>query len=114
MEIKAWPENDFNTRFFSFNEKPIDNTKTSENLSGRKVSVQINSKSLMSYSFKVKFTKTELNKFWAWFNDELGQLTNWFTCPALGSGYYQFRAIPDPQDTDLQSRVLAMEVEEVI
>lgn len=112
MEIVAWPSQ-CNTKFFNFNEVAIDNTVTSSNMSGRKVSTRINSKAQMAYTFKVKFTKTELSAFWSWYNDTLGQFSNWFTCSALGNKNYIFNSKPEPQDTDQKTRVLSLSVEEV-
>lgn len=113
MEIVTWPTDRFNSKFFAFNEEAVDNTVTSSNMSGRKVSTRINSKAQMAYTFNVKFNKSELAEFWKWYNDELGQFSNWFTCEALGSGYYVFTAKPEPQDTDLKHRVLTLNVVEV-
>lgn len=114
MYIFNWnAESPFNSKFFAYSSKPKENTITSEFISGRTVSVQANTKKIMIHSFNVKFTKTELNAFWTWFNDTLGQTANGFYCPAIGDKVYRFTSIPEPQDTDQRTRVLSCEVEEV-
>ena len=113
MTVVAWPST-INTKFFSGNDQPKGNTETTSFLSGRQVSWRINTKDLMTYKLKLKLSKSELALFWAWFNDQLGQNANAFTCPAIGNGYYRFVSIPSPDDTNQTSRVLSMEIEEVI
>jgi len=112
MNIHSWPQA-VNSKFFSGNNRPKENTETVSFLSGRKVSYQINTKKLMTYKLKLKLTKTELALFWTWFNDVLGQNANAFSCKSLGNSVYRFVSIPEPEDTDQQNRVLSMEIEEV-
>lgn len=112
MNVVNWPSN-IPSKFFSGNDKPKANTETTSFLSGRQVSWKINTKKLMTYKVKLELTHEKLALFWTWFNDTLGQNANAFTCSALGSGTYRFVSIPDPEDTDQQTRVLSMEIEEV-
>ncbi len=112
MNVYTWPST-VNTRFFSGNDKPKENTETVSYLSGRQVSYQINTKKLMTFKVKLEVTKAELALFWTWYNDVLGQNANAFTCTALGNNVYRFVSIPDPEDTDQTTRVLSMEIEEV-
>lgn len=112
MTVYTWPET-VNTKFFSGNDQPKENTETVSFLSGRQVSYQINTKKIMIYKVKLEVTKTELALFWTWFNDVLGQNASAFTCSALGNGVYRFVSIPSPEDTDQKTRVLSMEIEEV-
>lgn len=112
MNVYTWPSN-INTKFFSGNDQPKENTETTSFLSGRQVSWQVNTKKIMTYKLKLKLTKTELADFWTWYNDVLGQNANAFSCAALGTGAYRFTSIPSPEDTDQKTRVLSMEIEEV-
>lgn len=112
MNVYTWPSA-VNTKFFSGNDQPKENTETTSFLSGRKVSWQINTKKIMIYRVKLALTKTELSTFWTWYNDTLGQNANAFTCSALGSATYRFVSVPSPEDTDQTERVLSMEIEEV-
>ena len=112
MTTVSWPEN-IPTKFFSGNDKPKENTQTTSFLSGRQVSWRTNTKNLMTYKVRLELTHAELALFWTWFNDTLGQNANAFTCSALGDSVYKFISVPEPQDTDQRTRVLAMEIEEV-
>ena len=112
MNVYTWPST-VNSKFFSGNDQPKENTETTSFLSGRQVSYQINTKKLMIYKVKLEVTKTELALFWTWYNDVLGQNANAFTCSALGSATYRFVSVPTPEDTNQQKRVLSMEIEEV-
>ena len=112
MNVVAWPQT-IPTKFFSGNDQPKANTETTSFLSGRQVSWQINTKKIMTYKMRLKLTKTQLDDFWTWFNDTLGQNANAFTCSAIGNGTYRFVSIPSPDDTNQTSRVLTMEIEEV-
>lgn len=113
MTVVEWPST-ISTKFFSGNDQPKSNTETTSFLSGRQVSWRINTKDLMTYKLKLKLSKSQLALFWAWFNDQLGQNANAFTCPAIGNGIYRFSSIPSPDDTNQTSRVLSMEIEEVM
>lgn len=113
MTVSQWPSN-VNTRFYSGNDKPLENTEEVSFLSGRRVAWQINTKKLMSFKLKLQLTHTELANFWTWFNDTLGQTAGCFTCSAIGNGYYKFMNIPSPDDTDQTTRVLSMEIQEVL
>lgn len=113
MNVVAWPSN-VNTKFFAYKPKPIGNTKKTSFISGRNISFQINTKNLLEFSCSLKLTKTELNAFYSWYNDVLGQDSGAFTCAALGNKYYRFTDIPDPQDTDQKTKVLALSIEEVL
>lgn len=112
MEVVDWVSG-VNDRFFAYSSKPKENTVTSEYISGRTVSTNVNTKNIMVHNFNVKLSKEELALFWTWFNDVLGQKSLAFRCPALGNNIYRFTSIPEPQDTDLKYRVLSCEVEEV-
>lgn len=112
MTVYSWPNN-VNSKFFSGNDQPVENTEEVTFLSGRRVAWQINTKKIMSYKLKLYLTKTELANFWTWFNDTLGQTACAFTCSALGTGVYKFKSIPSPEDTDQTTRVLSMEIQEV-
>ena len=112
MDVYAWPS-EINDRFFAGNDQPKANTETTSFLSGRQVSWQINTKKIMTYKLKIKFTKEELALFWAWFNDVLGQNACAFTCSGLGPNTYRFVSVPSPDDTNQKTRVLSMEIEEV-
>jgi hypothetical protein len=67
----------------------------------------------MTYKLKLQLTKQKLALFWSWFNNQLGQNANAFTCPAIGNGTYRFVSVPSPDDTNQTKRVLSMEIEEV-
>lgn len=113
MILTIWPEG-VNTRFYSMSSKPKENTETIEFSSGRVVAWQKNTKKQMTYTAKIMLNlDTELNAFWTWFNDTLGQTAGAFLCAALGSGRYRFTSIPEPDDTDQANRVLSLEFEEV-
>ena len=112
MTVVSWPTG-VNTKFFSGNDQPKANTETTSFLSGRQVSWRINTKSLMTYKLKLQLTKSELALFWTWFNDQLGQNANAFTCAAIGNSNYRFVSIPSPDDTNQTKRILSMEIEEV-
>lgn len=112
MNVYTWPP-EINSKFFSGNDKPKENTETVSFLSGRQVSFQINTKKIMVIKVKLELSKEELALFWTWYNDVLGQNADAFQCPALGNGVYRFVSVPLPEDTDQKSRVLSMEIEEV-
>lgn len=112
MLVCTWPEG-VNKKFYNSIPKPKENTETTTFLSGRQVSRQINTKKLMTYKLKIEFKKTELETFWTWYNDELGQNANAFTCDALGQNYYRFVSVPEPETTSQAKTVLSMEIEEV-
>ncbi|WP_294429903.1 hypothetical protein [uncultured Treponema sp.] len=111
MTIETWPSN-VNSNFFAFSEKPKDNTKKTEYLSGRVTSYQINTRNVMTFSCSLQMSKEELSSFWTWYNDELGGLSGVFSCTALGTKNYRFAEIPEPQDTNQLFRVLSMNIEE--
>ena len=113
MLVYNWPSG-VNSKFFSGNDKPIGNTEEVSFLSGRRVAWQINKKKLMSYKLKLELSHSELTSFWSWFNDTLGQTANAFYCSAIGNGIYKFISIPEPEDTKQTTRVLSMEIQEVI
>lgn len=103
-----------NTKFFSMSVKPKENTEKTEFLSGRQVSWKRNNKDIMQYKLKLNLTVgTELNAFWDWFNNDLGQTAGAFTCSALGNKYYRFNSVPEPEDTDTTYRTLSLDIEEV-
>lgn len=112
MTVVEWPST-ISTSFFSGNDQPKANTETTSFMSGRQVSWRINTKNLMTYKLKLQLTKAQLALFWTWFNDQLGQNANAFTCPAIGNGIYRFVSIPSPDDTNQTKRILSMEIEEV-
>lgn len=112
MNVYPWPES-VNSKFFSGNDRPKENTETVSFLSGRQVSYQINTKKLMTYKLKLKLTKAELALFWTWYNDVLGQNACAFSCSAIGNSVYRFKSVPEPEDTGQKTRVLSMEIEEV-
>lgn len=112
MTITNWSES-VNSNFFGFNERPKKNTIETKYLSGRITAYQANTRNIMTFSCSLQLSKIELEAFWAWFNDELGGLSGVFTCPILGSRYYRFAEIPEPQDTNQKFRVLSMTIEEV-
>lgn len=112
MNVYQWPSS-IPSKFFSGNDQPKENTETTSFLSGRQVSWQINTKKLMVYKVKLELTKAQLADFWTWYNDVLGQNANAFECSALGSATYRFVSVPAPEDTDQQTRVLSMEIEEI-
>lgn len=107
----TWPET-INQKFYAFNENAKENIELSENLSGRIVGHKVNTKSIMQYSFSVKFTKSELGTFWAWFNNILGQTSGAFSCDALGSGFFRFTEIPTPEGTNQTYREISCKVEQ--
>lgn len=111
MIIHDWPA--VNQKFYAYNTKPKENTQVTEFLSGRVVGNQINTRNVMTIHCSIRFTHEELKTFWDWFTDELGALSGAFRCAALGDKNYRFVEIPDPQDTDLQFRKLALSIEEV-
>lgn len=112
-EATEWSAN-VNKRFFGLNEKPKENTRVTEFMSGRTVGEQINTRAVMQYSCSLLLAvPDELNNFWAWFNDELGALAGVFTCDAIGDGQYRFVSTPEPQDTSRVWRELSLEIEEV-
>lgn len=113
MIVVNWPSN-VNTRFFSYSEKPKNNTEIIEFSSGRVVAYEKNTKALKQVSCKLMLdVKSELPTFWAWFNDVLGQSANVFSCEALGESYYRFISVPEPDDTDTVTRTLNLELEEI-
>ncbi len=112
MTITDWNAN-INSKFFAFNEKPKDNTKKTDYVSGRVTAYNVNTRNVMTFSCSLQLNKTELALFWEWYNEDLGGLSGVFRCPALGSALYRFSEIPDPQDTNQQFRVLSMNIEEV-
>lgn len=113
MIVVAW-NNEVNTKFFAYNDQPKDNSRITENLSGRTVGFNINTRNVMTIKCSLRLeVKIELPKFWEWFNDVLGGCSGAFTCPALGNKNYRFTSVPSPNDTDLQYRELNMEIEEV-
>ena len=112
MNVYQWPS-EIPSKFFSGNDQPKENTETTSFLSGRQVSWQINTKKLMIHKIKLELSKTKLAAFWTWYNDVLGQNANAFTCSALGNSTYRFVSVPTPEDTDQQTRVLSMEIEEI-
>lgn len=103
-----------NKNFFSMSSKPKENTEITEFLSGRSASWKRNSKDIMTYTLKLRLeVGDELNAFWYWFNNQLGQTANAFICDAIGPKLYRFVSIPEPQDTDTNYRTLELEIEEV-
>lgn len=113
MILSEYPSN-INSRFYAFNDKPRDNVELTEFISGRIVGYQRNTKKQMEFNCKIKLSvKKELPLFWTWFNDVLGQTAGAFTCSAIGSGTYRFTAVPEPEDTDLQYRVLNLSIQEL-
>lgn len=112
MTVNNYPYS-LNTKFFSFLKKPKGNTSTITFISGREVSTKNNTKNIMTYSFRVEYTPTELNNFWTWYNDVLGQNANAFTCSAIGTGVYKFTDIPEPEETNNANTILSCNIEEV-
>lgn len=112
MIVVEWPST-ISSKFFSGNDQPKPNTETTSFMSGRQVSWRTNTKFLMTYKLRLRLSKAQLALFWAWFNDQLGQNANAFTCSAIGSGTYRFVSVPSPDDTDQTKRTLSMEIEEV-
>ncbi len=112
MDVYQWPDG-VGTRFFGMNGKPKENVKLTEFLSGRTVGIRNNTKQIMTWTLSLRLTMRELEIFWSWFNDTLGQTAGGFLCPALGPNVYRFTGIPDPQDTDQTARTLKMDIEEV-
>lgn len=111
MIISTWP---VNQKFFAFSDQPKSNTQQVENLSGRVVTYQKNTKKIMTFTCSIKLkVKTELPLFWDWYNDTLGQTAGGFTCAALGDGVYHFVSTPNPQNTDTVNRILNLEIEEL-
>lgn len=113
MTISTWPTS-INSRFFGYSDKPKDNVQIIEYISGRTVAYRKNTKAQKAITCKIRFTKAELNIFWMWFNDVIGQCSGAWSCPALGDGLFRFTSIPDPQDTEQMSRTLSLEIEEVL
>lgn len=112
MIYSTWPSG-VNTKFFSYSSSPKENTETSEFISGRTVSWQKNTKKTNNIECKIMLSVgTELNTFWTWFNDTLGQTAIPFTCSALGSSYYRFTALPNEDDTDQAYKTLTLSIEE--
>ena len=112
MRITEWSKK-VNSRFFAFNDKPKDNTRATEYMSGRITTYAANTRYVMQFSCSLHLTKQELADFWQWFNDDLCGCAGAFTCGALGKGYYRFAEVPEPQDTNQQFRVLSMNIEEI-
>lgn len=113
MILSEWPST-VNTKFFAFSSKPKANTEEVEYISGRVVSWRKNTRATKEIECKLMLKiDSELSNFWAWFNDILGQTAGAFTCDALGEGYYRFREVPSPDDTDQANRVLNLSIEEV-
>lgn len=113
MLQSTWP-NGCNTKFFAFNSKPKDNVQLTEFISGRVVGYRKNTKAQMQIKCQVRFSKNELATFWSWFNDTIGQTSGAWLCSALGTGYYRFISVPEPQDTEQKYRILSLEIEEVL
>lgn len=112
MNVSQWPTG-VNTRFYNYNSKPKDNTQLTTFLSGRTIGVQNNTKKIMTYSMSLCLNMVELELFWIWFNDVLGQTAGAFTCSALGNKTYRFSDIPNPQDDNLNQRVLSLTIEDI-
>lgn len=114
MTLVNWPSN-VNKKFFAFNEQAKDNSVLTENLSGRVVGSQVNTRNIMTYSCSIMLERpTELNAFWTWFTDTLGGLSGAFLCDALGQDkQFRFTDIPSPADTNQKYRVLNLAIEEV-
>lgn len=113
MTLVNWPST-VNTKFYAFNEQPKDNTVITENLSGRIVGKQVNTRNIMTYACSLHLErKTELVAFWEWYNDTLGGLSGAFLCSALGDKQYRFTSVPSPQDTNQKYRELSLNIEEV-
>lgn len=104
-----------NSKFYAYNDKPVDNVVMSEFISGRKTGHQINTKAVreINCSIRLDIHGGELESFWQWYNYELGQMAGQFTCSALGDKVYRFTQTPEPQDTDLNTRELKLSIEEV-
>ena len=112
MTITDWSAN-VNSKFFGFNDKPKENTKKTEYVSGRVTAYNVNTRSVMTFTCSLQLNKTELEAFWNWFNDDLGGQAGVFRCEGLGNRLYRFSDIPTPQDTNQLFRVLSMNIEEV-
>lgn len=113
MTITNW-SNSVNTKFFAYNNQPKENSVITENLSGRTVGYNVNTRNVMKIKCSIRLTvRTELPEFWRWYTTDLGGLSGAFTCTALGNKNYRFTSVPSPEDTDLQYRVLNLEIEEV-
>lgn len=113
MTVTTWPAN-VNKKFYAFNSHPKDNAIVTENISGRTVGYNANTRNVFVIDCSITLkVKTELPTFWNWFTSELGGLTGGFICDALGDKVYRFVSVPSPSDTDLQYRELNLEIEEV-
>lgn len=114
MTIEPW-SNSVNKKFFSFSKKPKENATVTEFLSGRTVAYKNNERDLFTYSCNIDLDKEsgELEAFWTWFNSSLGGLAGVFSCDAIGSAYYRFTSVPEPQDTDQIRTTLNLNFEEV-
>lgn len=117
--IKVNWNSNVNTNFYAYNTKPKNNITITENLSGRAVGYQANTKNIMVIKCSLRLSIQELNIFWSWFNDTLNQMAGSFYCSALDNALgktnqlYRFTSIPEPEDTDLNYRDLSLEIEEV-
>lgn len=113
MTVFTWPEG-VNMRFYGMNQKPKDNVKQTEYISGRTVSYNVNSRCIMTTACSLRLRKKdELSLFWSWYNFTLGGTAGVFSCSALGDGYYRFTAVPAPSNTDTVYRTLDLSIEEV-
>lgn len=115
MTVVNWDSEHVNTKFFSFNKKPKDNTKKFSSVNGRVIGYRTNTKDLMEISCRLRLnSKTEENNFWNWFTNVLGGCSGYFSCSALGSAIYCFSEVPEPEDTELTGRTLSLAIEEVM
>lgn len=115
MTVVEWDSTHVNSKFFSFNKKPKDNTKKFSSVNGRVIGYRINTKDLIKISCSLRLnSKTEENHFWNWFTNTLGGCAGYFSCAALGSGIYCFSEVPQPEDTDQAGRTLSLAIEEVL
>lgn len=115
MTVVDWDSEHVNSKFFSFNKKPKDNTKKFSSVNGRVIGYCVNTKKLMTFSCRLRLhSKTEEDYFWNWFTDTLGGCSGYFACAALGPGIYCFSDVPDPEDTDQTGRTLSLSIEEVL
>ena len=113
MIMTVWPSA-VNDNFFGYKDNPKNNVQKTEFIAGRTIGFQVNTKKSKTIECSLRLkVDTELDAFWDWFNDELGQTAGWFTCPALGDGYYQFTDVPSPANTDRIYRKLTLKIEEV-
>ena len=101
-----------NQKFYNGKNGYKETVTTQTFLSGRSVSFMNNEKALKTKEVYLNLTLAEVDSFWAWYNNDLGGLTGYFTCEALGSSTWRFTETPD-EGEGLKTREMKFQIEEV-